>query len=138
MKKRGSFIALWFLMELVAGVFLGFSIVKLSLDLSTGVIYEKINVARDISIQINTLASVPGDAYFVIEDLHGFSLKIKDNKVEVFEDPSDFSKGSSYFVQSQDSNLDFTLENSEELSKQIIISKVDNQITISENTNNPE
>ena len=70
--------------------------------------------------------------YIINKNLHGYSLQITDNKIEVFEDESDLTKGVYYFVNIAGSDLNFRLDNSEETPKQIVISKINDEIRISE------
>jgi|TARA_Y100000310_G_C20525692_1_gene735901 hypothetical protein len=97
MKKRGQ-ATLWFLIELIAAILVVYLAVDLAVSLSTGTIFEKLNIARDISMQINALSALPGDGYIVNNNLHGYSLQFFKNKVEVFENSDEQIKGIHYFV----------------------------------------
>jgi len=92
MKKRGQ-ATLWFVMELVIAVFIVYMAIDISNAYSQGTIFEKLNIARNIAMQINTLSSLPGDAYIVNNNLHGYSLHFFDNKVQVFENVNEISTG---------------------------------------------
>jgi len=130
MKKRGL-AGLWFLIELVAGIFAGGLLAFAALDLFTGTAHQKLNVAKLIATQIHALSSIPGDAYITNNNLHGFSIEITDNKIEVFEEDSQLIKTTYYFTKAGDSGINFKLKNSED-SSQIVISKINNKIIISE------
>src|SRR3989344_4259814 len=99
---------------------------------SKGIIFEELNIARDISIQINTLSSLPGDGYIVNSNLHGYSLRFINNKVEVFEDVSDQLRGSHSFVTIKNQNFDLILDKP----AQVVISKNKDEIIISKNMPN--
>ena len=80
MNKRGgiSFIAL---ISLIGGIMIvGFAI-QIATTLSQGTFFEKLNIARDISMQINTLSGLSGDGYIINKNLHGYSLRFINNKV---------------------------------------------------------
>lgn len=126
MKKRGE-VTLWFLMELAASVLIVFIAVTVALAYAKGTTYEQLNIARNIAMQINTLSSLPGEAY-IVNNPHGYSIKISDNKVEVFEAKFDLFSQSHYFVKIGDTNFDLILEKPE----QVVIAKIDNKIMISE------
>jgi len=126
MKKRGE-ISLWFLIELVGFIFIVYVATTVASENVKNTIHEKLNIAKDISIQINTLSSVPGDGYIINNDLHGFSLQFYDDRVEVFDD-SELLKGTYYFVKIGDSNLNLRFDNP----SQIVVSKINNEIMVSE------
>ncbi len=127
MKKKGI-APLWFLIELVAAIFVAYLIVNVSTAYAKGTIFEKLHIAKDLSLQINTLASVPGEAYIVNKGLHGYSLQFFNDRVEVFEDSSDQARGVYYFVKIGDQKLNLRLNKPE----QVVISKINNGIIISE------
>jgi len=126
MKKRGD-INLWFLVDLTAFIFVVYLATTIAVENVQGTIHEKLNIAKDLSMQINTLSSVPGDAYIINRDLHGYSLFFSNNKVEVFNDDLDLAKGIYYFVKIGDSNIDLRLDKP----KQVVISKINNEIIVS-------
>ena len=128
MKKKGTMV-LWFLIELIAAAFVGYMAVSLSVAYTQKTIYEKLNIAKDLAMQINTLSSVPGDAYIVNKNLHGYSLYFSGSKIEVFEDRFDQAKGIYYFTKIGSSKLDLKLDKP----NQVVISKINNEIIISEN-----
>ena len=132
MKKKGQ-AALWFLIELIAAVLILYLAIDLAITLSKGTIFEKLNIARDISMQINTLSAFPGDGFIVNNNLHGYSLRFKDNTVEVFEDIDENLKGAHSFVPITPitySNTGIGLVFNEP--SQIIVSKIDDKIKISD------
>ena len=132
MKKKGQ-AALWFLIELIAAVLILYLAIDLAITLSKGTIFEKLNIARDISMQINTLSAFPGDGFIVNNNLHGYSLRFKDNTVEVFEDIDENLKGAHSFVPITPitySNPDIGLVFNEP--SQIIVSKIGDKIKISD------
>ena len=128
MKKRGE-AALWFWVELVGAIVIVAIAMTLAIFYSKGIIFEELNIARDISIQINTLSSLPGDGYIVNSNLHGYSLRFINNKVEVFDDVSEQLRGSHSFVTIKKQNFDLTLDKP----AQVVISKIKDEIVISEN-----
>jgi len=127
MQKRGE-ISLWFLIELVGAFLIGYMAVDVSVAYAQQTIYEKLNIAKDLAMQINTLSSVSGNAYIVNRNLHGYSLYFSGNRVEVFKDNFDQSKGVYHFVKIGGTNLDLRLNNP----NQVVISKIDGDIKISE------
>jgi len=131
MKKRGD-ISLWFLVELIGAFLVAYMAVNISLAYAQGTIFEKLNVAKDIRIQINSIIAVPGDTYLINDNLHGYSIKIEENKIEVFESKDEIAKGVSYFANAEGSELDFTLINSEEQNKKLVISKIGGKVSISD------
>lgn len=127
MEKKGV-ISLWFLIEVVGAFLVGYMAVEVSVGLSKGTIHEKLNIAKDLAMQINTLASVPGDMYIINKDLHGYSLHFLDDKIEVFESDFDQVKGVYYFIRTSNSNFDLNLNKP----NQVVISKINGEIKVSE------
>ena len=131
MKKRGA-ATLWFFIEIVAAIFVVYLAIDVARSLSEGVIFEKRNIARDLAMQINTLSDLPGDGYIANNDLHGYSVRIINNKVEVYQDISEDLKGVHPFVPIINSNLDIVFDEPE----RIVIAKIGNEIIISQNIPN--
>lgn len=131
MKKRGE-VALWFWVELVAVVLIVYIAIDLAVSYSKGRIFEELNIARDISMQINTLSALPGDGYIVNSNLHGYSLRFINSKVEVFEDVSDQLRGSHSFVTIKNQIFDLILDKP----AQVVVSKINDEIIISGNVPN--
>ncbi|MDP6547351.1 MAG: hypothetical protein QF917_00110 [Candidatus Woesearchaeota archaeon] len=129
MKKRGE-ATLWFLVELIGAFLVAYLAGSISLAYAQGIIFEKLNIAKDLAMQINTLSSVPGEAYIINKDLHGYSLYFSDNKIEVFEDASELIKGTYHYAGAMGSNLELRLIKPE----QVVISKINDEIKISEDT----
>lgn len=127
MKKRGE-ATLWFLVELAGAILVAYLAGSISLAYTQGTIFEKLNIAKDLAMQINAISSVPGEAYIINKDLHGYSLYFSDNKIEVFEDNSDLIKGTYHFAGTAGSKLELRLINPE----QVVISKINDEIKISE------
>ena len=127
-KKRGDVPSLWALIELAAAIFVGILLASVGASLAKGTIYEKLNLAKDLAMQIDTLYGVPGDSYLINNNLHGYSVHFLDNKIEVFDDDSDQSKGVHYFVKKENLKLDLKLNKP----KQVVISKIGEDIKISE------
>jgi len=129
MKKRADFdlVSVWFLIELVGAFLVGYMAVDLSVAYAQGTAYEKLNLAKDIAMQINTLSSVQGNAYLVTKNNYGYSVSVTDNKIEVFEDDSDQLKASYYFVKKADSKFKVILYKP----NPIVVSKIGNSIKIS-------
>ncbi|MBS3102034.1 hypothetical protein J4458_01140 [Candidatus Woesearchaeota archaeon] len=127
MKKRGD-VSLRFLLELVASFLVAYMAVSVSVSYTQGTIFEKLHIAKDLAMQINALSSLPGDGYIINTKLYGYSLHFSDNKVEVFEDSADLSKGVYYFVKIGSNRLDSRFSKP----KQVVISKINNEIIITE------
>src|SRR3989344_3828148 len=127
MKKRGD-ISLWFLVEFVGAFLIAFLAVDISINISQQQIYEKLNIAKDLAMQINALTSISGEAYIANKNLHGYSLHFNDNRIEVFDDEFDQARGVYYFVNTGTTKMDLKLNKP----KQVIISKINNEIKISE------
>lgn len=130
MKKKGEEFSLWFLLELIGAVFVAYLAVDVAISYTQGTIYEKLNIAKDLAMQINTLHAVPGDAYIINDKLHEYSVYFVDNRVEVYEEGYGQTKGVYYFINHADSKIDIRLIKP----KQIVIAKINNQIKISEDT----
>ncbi|MBI2102135.1 hypothetical protein HYT53_06000 [Candidatus Woesearchaeota archaeon] len=128
MKKRGDTTAFWFFVETIVAIVIVFMIVDVSVARAEGKIYEKLNIAKDIAMQINTLSGISGDAYIVNKNLHGYSLHFFDNRIEVFENSFEQSKGIYYFVKIGDTKLDLRLDKP----KQVVVAKINNEIAVSE------
>ena len=128
MKKRGE-ATLWFLVELVGAVLIVYMAIDLATSLSKGTYFEKLNIARDISMQINTLSSLPGNGYIVNNNLHGYSLRFFNNKVEVYENINEESKGMHSFVAIKKMDFDLVFDKP----SQIVVSKIGDDIKISGN-----
>lgn len=127
MKKRGN-VALWFLVEFIAAFLVVYMAASVSEANAGQTIYEKLNLAKDLSMQINTLASISGDAYIINKNLHGYSVSFSNSKIEVFENNFDQAKGIYYFVNTGKSKLDLKLNKP----KQVIMSKIGDEIKVSE------
>lgn len=127
MKKRGD-ISLWFLVEFIGAFLIAFLAVDISINISQQRIYEKLNIAKDLAMQINALTSISGEAYIANKNLHGYSLYFNDNRIEVFDDDFDQVRGIYYFVNTGATKIDSKLNKP----KQVIISKINNEIKISE------
>ena len=125
---------MWFFVELIAAFFVAYVAVDVSLAYAKGTIFEKLNIVRDIGMQINTLMSVPGDVEIIKNDLQGYSVRITGNKIEVFKRESDLFKGTYFLAESEIKIDNFFLDNSKEHPKKLVISKVDNEIKLSEFT----
>lgn len=126
MKKKGQ-ATLWFLIELIGAVLIVGIAIEIAVTLSQGTFFEKLNIARDISMQINTLSSLPGDGYIVNKNLHGYSLRFINNKVQVYEDVNEISKGVHSFVTIKAENFDLTFVKPD----LIVIAKIGDEIEIS-------
>jgi len=131
MKKRGE-ATLWILIEFIAALAVLFLSIEIAKELSTGTFFEKLHIAKDISQQINTLASLNGDAYIVYDNLGDYSLKVKGNKIEVFDEESDKVKARYFFAKTKDQNLNLIFDNSNKDKNQLFIYKLENEIKISE------
>ena len=103
-------INLYFFLELAAAFFVGFILVNIAISYSKGTVYEKLNIAEDIAMQINTISSLPGDVYLINKNLHGYSLYFNGNKIEVYDGMTDPTKGIYYFPQTGNLNIDTRLE----------------------------
>ncbi|MBI2557959.1 hypothetical protein HYW20_01445 [Candidatus Woesearchaeota archaeon] len=125
--KKGE-VSLWFLIEIIGAFLIGYLLFDVSVSIAKGTIYEKLNIAKDLAMQINTLSGIPGNAYIINKNLHGYSLYFSNNKIEVFKGDSDQTKGTYYFVKIGKSNLDVKLNNP----KQVVVSKINGEIKISE------
>lgn len=133
MAKRGEGgieISLYFFLELAAAVFVGAVLANTAVSYARGTVYEKLNIAENIGMQMNTMISFPdnADAYLVTRNLHGYSISIIDNKVEVFSEIFDTNKVTYYFPTTGSSDFDVKLIKP----KQIVISKIKDKIIISD------
>ena len=131
MKKKGD-ITLWFLIETAAAFLIGYLSASVAFGYVNLTIYEKLNLAKDISMQINALSGIQGNAYIINSNLHGYSIYFSDNKVEVAESGLDQIKGTYYFTKIGDLKLDSRFEKP----KQLVIAKIGNEIKISETNPN--
>ncbi|MBS3130993.1 hypothetical protein J4212_01035 [Candidatus Woesearchaeota archaeon] len=104
MKKRGE-ISLWFLLEAVGAFLVAYTAVSISIGYSQGTAFEKLNLAREISTEINSMYAVSGDAVAVIPDLHGYSVKIEGDTVEVYEAAFDPTKAAHHFATAQSTQI---------------------------------
>ena len=125
--KKGE-VSLWFLIELIGAFLIGYLLFDVSISIAKGTIYEKLNIAKDLAMQVNTLSGISGNAYIINKNLHGYSLYFSNNKVEVFKDDFDQTKGVYYFIKVGTSTLDVKLNNP----KQVVISKINGEIKVSE------
>lgn len=128
MKKKGEEFSLWFLLELIGAIFVGYLAVDIALSYTQGTIYEKLNIAKDLAMQINTLQALPGDFYTINTNLHGYSVYFADDRVEVYEEGYDQIKGVYYFAKTFNSKINARFSNP----KQITMSKINNEIKISD------
>jgi len=125
MTKKAD-VSLWFLIELLAAAFVAYTAVDVATSYAQGTIYEKLSIAKDISIQIDSIFSVPGDAYLVKYNPNAYSIRISGTKAEVFENGVQ-SNGIYYFSKNKNANLDTILEKPDK----IVISKINGKITVS-------
>ena len=128
MAKKGEELSLWFLLELVGAIFVGYLAVDVATSYTQGTIYEKLNIAKDLATQINTLQALPGDAYIVNNNLHGYSVYFVEDRIEVYEKGYDQSKGTYYFIKPYNPKINARFSSP----KQIVISKTNSEIKISE------
>ena len=127
MKKRGA-ATLWVVIEITIAVFIVYMAIDIAKSISQGTIFEKLNIARDISMQINALSGLPGNGYIVNKDLHGYSLRFLNNKVEVYENINEVSKGTHFFVAIKSTNFNLVFDKP----SQIVVSKIGDEIVISD------
>lgn len=127
MGKRGD-ISLWFLVEFVGAFLIAFFAIDFSVNIAHERIYEKLNIAKELSMQINALSSVPGNAYIINNNLHGYSIYFSDNKVEVYDDTFDQLRGVYHFAKIGNSKIELKFDKP----KQLVISKISNEIRITE------
>lgn len=128
MKKKGEEFSLWFLLELIGAIFVGYLAVDVAISYTQGTIYEKLNIAKDTAMQINTLQALPGDSYIINTNLHGYSVYFKDDRIEVYEEGYDAIKGEYTFVKPFGSKIDARFSSP----KQIVIARINNDIKIFE------
>lgn len=126
MKKKGEEFSLWFFLELMGAVFVAYLAINVATSYAKGTAYEKLNIAKDIAMQINAIQSVPGDAYIINDNLHDYSVYFNDNRVEVYEEGLDQTKKAYYFTKPSDFKIDHRMVKP----KQIVISKINNEIKI--------
>ena len=125
---EGIEIGLNFFLKLVGAFAIVFVLVNTGVAYSKGTIDEKLNIAEDIGMQMNTMESLPGDAYIVNRNLHGYSLNVVGNKIEVYSEVYDTFRGIYYFPKSTNINLDVKLIKP----KQVVVSKINGELKISE------
>ena len=125
---KKSNISLWFLIELIGAALVAYMAVDVARAYAQDTFYDKTSIARDISLQIDSIFSVPGNAYLIKENPSGYSLRISGTKVEVSENDLK-APGTFYFSKNSLNNLDIFLEKP----KQIVVSKIDGKVSISEN-----
>ena len=65
---EGEEIGLYFFLELAAAFAVGFILVNAGVAYAKGTIYEKLNLAEDLGMQLNTIISLPGDAFIIISN----------------------------------------------------------------------
>ena len=127
MNKRGD-ISLWFLIEFIGAFLIAFLAIDFSVNLAHESIYEKLNIAKELAVQINSLSGIAGNAYIINTNLHGYSIYFSDNKIEVYDDNFDQIRGIYYFVKIGNDKLDLRFKKP----SQLVISKINNEIKISE------
>ena len=132
MKKRADLMVLWFIIDLLLGIMLAVATANVTIVYSKGTIYEKQNIAKDLAMQMNAFISMPGDAYFINKNIHGYSVHFSGNKIEVYSEILEPTKGTYFYPATENWNLDVRLEKS----KQIVISKINGEIKISEDVPN--
>ena len=128
MKKKGGDTTLYSIIELVAAALVAYMAVNVATAYSQGTIYEKLNIAEDLAMQINELISMPADAYIVNKNIHGYSVYFAGNRIEVYQEVLDPIKGEYYYPKTENWNLDVRLSKP----SQIVISKINGEIRISE------
>ncbi|MBL7054766.1 hypothetical protein ISS05_03330 [Candidatus Woesearchaeota archaeon] len=129
MKKRGE-VNLWFLIEVIAAFFIGWILINASTAYAKGTVYEKVHIAKNLAMEINALASVPGSAYILNSELYNYSVHIFDDKVVVYEHyEEEPSRGEYDFTGLGEATaIDFKEP------EQIVISKINGTILSSEHT----
>ncbi len=129
MKKRGQLLTLWMLVSIIGAVLIAYTLANIGSQRATGEVFFKSRVAKDIALEINSLYSVQGDAYIINDNNYSYSFEFKDNKVRVFKDKLGLFSASSYdFVKSGQEDIDYKFEHP----KQLVISKINSKITITE------
>lgn len=128
MNKRATEIPSIYLIRVTGAVLVAVLLIQISSNIAKGTIFEKLNLAKNMAMEINTLISIPGDGYIINSNLHGYSFYFNGNKIEVYENFNEISKGVYYFARNSNIKLNLRLEKPQ----QIIISKVNNEIKISE------
>lgn len=127
MKKRAE-MTLWAVIELIGAFLIVYIAVNLASSIVQGTIYQKLNLAKDLAMQIDTLSSVPGDVTITNRNLHGYSVHFFDDKVEVYENEFEHAKGTYYYA-SMGEKIDVKFQKPAQLK----ISKLNNELKISNN-----
>ena len=117
---------LWMLIELVAAFFIGYMAVDVAEAYAHNTIFEKLNIAKDLSMDINAVISVPGDVVLTEKNLHGYSVHFYENRIEVYENELEQAKGVYYYTK-VGGKIDVKLNKPTE----ITISKINNDLKIS-------
>lgn len=130
MTEGGEQFSLWPLLEGIIGVFIFLFAIQVAITYTDGSVFGKLNIAKDLAMQLNTIQAVPGNAYINNTNLHGYSIYFSGNKIEVYEENYDRVKGIYYFVSPEGFDIDKRLIKP----KQVVISKIGNEIKISEET----
>ena len=127
MGKKGE-APLWVLIEILGAFLIGYLAFEVSTAYANRTIYEKLNIAKDIALQIDTLSGITGDAYIVNSNLHGYSIRFFDDRVEVYKDDIDQLKAVRYFTKIGKAKLDKDFKTP----KQVVTAKIGNEIVVSE------
>jgi len=70
--------------------------------------FQKEFLAKDIALLIDSLYTVPGQAVvYYSKKTFNFTIEISENKVEVYENKSDFFKKSFYFTEDPSIPIDY-------------------------------
>ena len=85
MKKRGQLVIIS-LIDMVVAAIVFLSIIRISMDLSTGKTALKVAAAKDIALIIDTVYAYPYDVEFEYNvDLSKFIVEISENSVKVYD-----------------------------------------------------
>lgn len=127
MKKRAE-MTLWAVLELVGFFLIAYMLVNVASSIAQGTIYQKLNLAKDLTMQINAVLSVPGDVTIINRNLHGYSMHFFNDKVEVYENEFEHAKGVYYYV-----GIGQKIDVKFQKPSQLKISKLNNELKISNN-----
>lgn len=127
MNKRGQMVIIAIIIVVIA-VFVGITYPKIAKSLGTGKVALKTAAARDIAFVIDSIYSYPYDVELEYDyDLSDFTVKISDNKVEIYEGTleGDLTSAAYSFVPVKD-NPEFTLDKP----KKIVFKKTGDKLEI--------
>jgi hypothetical protein len=120
--------------RILGGLLVATLLVLIPTLIGSGSIHQQLNVAKNIGTCLDTVLSLPYDSHLICTKLHGYSVMIQGNTIEVSSRLNDPLKATHFFTGYEGKQIEYELDNSGEENKKtiLIVAKVKDSITITE------